>query len=302
LRYHVLDVFTDQPFSGNPLAVFVDPGSLSDGQMQRIASELNLSETVFAWSPAGADRQWPTRIFTPAVELPFAGHPTVGTGFLLAALGFGDGDRHVAVELDERVGLVPVTVTLDDAGVPTRAEFVVPVPASRLPCASADELAAVLGLEPENLHPLLPVAGFSSGVPFSIVPVRDVAALGRASVQASEWNRVCAGREAPNLFVITPLDQPGAEASRWRARMFAPAMGITEDPATGSAAAAFAGYLDAATPPSFAPAVTIEQGVEMGRPSSISVTIATDASRTVRVGGGAVVVGVGTLAVPPPLA
>lgn len=303
LPYSLLDVFTDQPFSGNQLAVFVDPGPLSDGQMQRIAAELRLSETVFIWSPPIVGRPWPTRIFTPGVELPFAGHPTVGAALLLAHLGrvTGTGDT-IELELDLAVGTVPVTVSVDDLGVPVAASLTVPRTPERVGTVDSDELAAVVGLDPADLHPELPVRGYSAGNPFSIIPVVDPGTLGRAQVDSARWKASVAASAAPHLYLVTPLTDAGAALPRWRARMFAPAMGIAEDPATGAAAAAFAGYLAEINPAVLDQSAVIEQGVEMGRASTIRLTITGPRggrSSVVRVGGPAVVIGTGVLVVPP---
>jgi trans-2,3-dihydro-3-hydroxyanthranilate isomerase len=301
LQYFLLDVFTEDAFSGNPLAVFVDPLPLSDGQMQRIAAELHLSETVFIWSPARAGRPWRTRIFTPAIELPFAGHPTVGAAFLLAGLGrVAPVDGHVDLELDEAVGTVAVTVSLDDQGVPATAELVVPQSPVRVETATPEDLALVVGLDVSDFHSDLPVRGYSAGTPFTIIPVADAAALSRARVDGSHWEAFVAGSEAPHLYLITPVS--GARVPpRWRARMFAPAMEIAEDPATGAAAAAFGGYLLEVDPDLTQHSAIIEQGVEMGRPSRMQLSIASPrrgGSPFVTVGGPAVVIGNGTLAVP----
>jgi trans-2,3-dihydro-3-hydroxyanthranilate isomerase len=302
LHYYLLDVFTDRPFSGNPLAVFVDPGPLSDGQMQRIAAELHLSETVFVWSPAHPGQPWRTRIFTPMIELPFAGHPTVGAAFLLAALGkVAPSGGVIDVVLEETVGQVRATVALHESGVPVSAAFLVPGALDAVATTDPEELAMVVGLAPHDLHPDLPVRGYSAGVPFSIIPVADTSALARARVESSRWSANVATTAAPHLYLVTPLNEPGSSLATWRARMFAPAMGITEDPATGAAAAAFAGYLAEIAPSRRNRAVVIHQGVEIGRPSVLSVRIAPGAasgSPTVHVGGPAVVVGHGTLAVP----
>ena len=302
LRYYLLDVFTEKPFSGNQLAVFVDPEPLSDGQMQRIAAELHLSETVFVWSPSRAGDPWRARIFTPGIELPFAGHPTVGAAFLLASLGqvTGVGDL-IEFELEEAVGTVPVAVALDQHGVPVRADLVVPRSSERVDTADPAELAAVVELDLSDLHPHLPVRGYSAGNPFSIVPVTDVAALARAQVDSSRWERIVATSAAPHLYLVTPFPDTDRTSRTWRARMFAPAMGIAEDPATGAAAAAFAGYLEEIGPVEGDRSDLIEQGVEMGRPSMINLTISKldgGGRVVVRVGGPAVVIGNGVIAVP----
>ena len=275
LAYHLLDVFTDTPFTGNPLAVLVDPGApgeLDDGQLQRIARELNLSETVFVWRPAG-DGPWPTRIFTPAAELPFAGHPTIGTAVLLAAIGEATG----AVVLAEGVGDVHVELG-EGAATLTAAR-----PPEETPVDGRDVLAAAIGLTTDDLHPDLAPRGMSAGVAFTVIPVSDAATLARCRPDT---------RRSDLLYPVTPLD---ADRRRWRVRLFAPSLGIAEDPATGAAAAAFAGYLmdidgDGAW--------DLEQGVEMGRPSRLHVEGRRDGP-VVRVGGSAVVVGEGRLRVPP---
>jgi trans-2,3-dihydro-3-hydroxyanthranilate isomerase len=302
LGYFLLDVFTDQPFGGNPLAVFVDPGPLSDGQMQRIAAELNLSETAFVWSPARLAGRWRTRIFTPAVELPFAGHPTVGTGFLLANLGLATGSGGIVeLELEEPLGVVPVTVRTDELGVPLSAELIVPGAPERTEIAEPATLVAVLGLTLDDLHPHLPVRGYSAGNPFSIVPVADVVTLGRARVDGALWEASVGASPSPHLFVVTPRSVRTGRLDHWQARMFAPAMGIPEDPATGAAAAAFAGYLAEVGRVRDDEPVLIEQGIEMGRPSQIRLTLSTlrgSRAPVVRVGGAAVVIGKGALTAP----
>jgi trans-2,3-dihydro-3-hydroxyanthranilate isomerase len=303
LPYVLLDVFTDQPFTGNPLAVFVDPGPLSDGQMQRIAAELHLSETAFVWSPARPRQGWRTRIFTPRIELPFPGHPTIGTAFLLAALGHVDPQDNPTVTLEQAIGTVHVAVSHDGRGVPVVAEFLVPQPSVAVNTASPAQVAAAAGLEPADVHHALPVRAYSAGVPFSIVPVADPVSLARARLDATRWAADVAGSDAPHLYLVTPLDDLGTSSNRWRTRMFAPAMGISEDPATGAAAAAFAGYLDDLDGQGAIRTVDIEQGMEIGRPSRLRVRISrggTAAAPSVRVGGAAVIVGRGTLATPGP--
>jgi trans-2,3-dihydro-3-hydroxyanthranilate isomerase len=292
LRYHLLDVFTTEPYRGNPLAVFVDPPELSTGQMQRIAGELNLSETVFTWSPSSTDGAWRTRIFTPANEMPFAGHPTIGTACLLAELGLA-GAR---VVLDEPVGAVDVVV-------PPGEDAWLTVPRSSSPVAAAptEVVVACLRLETTDLHPHLRSAAWSAGVPFTIVVVADLDALGRAGVDTARWQDGMAASAAPSLFVVTPLDDAPVPR-RWRARMFAPALGIVEDPATGAAVAAFSGYLLDLLTGDVDGTWQITQGVEMGRASDIGLRLERrgDAPPVVRVGGQAVVIGEGTVRAPAP--
>lgn len=271
LEYHLLDVFTDTPFTGNGLAVFVDPPELTTEQMQSLAREINLSETVFVSSTT-----FDTRIFTPSVEMPFAGHPTVGTAVLLAELGIASG----SVTLREGVG--DVVCALDG----NRATFTAARLPERFDVPSPAALADAVGLTVDDLHAGFVPVGYSCGIPFAFVPVRDRDAVGRS--------RAIGGTFGLQFYVCAPLDETN---TAWQARMFATEFGIAEDPATGSAAAAFAGLVDDLG----VDAVTIDQGVEMGRASRINVTLRRDADgrlTAVQVGGQAVVVGNGRLLAP----
>ena len=279
--YLLYDVFTDTPFTGNPLAVVVDPPSLSTEQCATVARELNLSETVFLRT---GDDAVETRIFTPAAELPFAGHPTIGAALALRELGLVD-DRVVLAE-----GVGPVQVTIDD-GVAT---LTTARPPSAVETADPEDVARALGLELADLHPGLGPRGWSAGGAFTIATVRDVDVLGRCEVDLGWWRSTVATTEATELYVLAPLD--GLTGRHWRARMFAPGLGIPEDPATGAAAAAACGYLAAsASTGRLAEGWVITQGVEMGRPSEIRVgavvrggelVAATVGGRAVRVGRG----------------
>lgn len=289
IDYARYDVFTDRAYAGNPLAVAIEPPELDAGQMQRVAAELNLSETVFL--RARPDGSWTTRIFTPATELPFAGHPTVGAALALVDAGLVAAG---SVVLQEGVG--PVTVEVA-GGVATLT-----TPASPVAVGTADpgDVAAAIGLELSDLHPELGPRGWSAGVPFTIVAVRDLDVLGRAEVDLVRWREAVAHSDAPDLYVVTPLD--GVRGERWRARMFGPVVGVVEDPATGSAAAATCGYLAGhAGEARLDAGWVIEQGVEMGRPSEIRVQAVRRGAElvAVRVGGRAVKVGAGELVVPP---
>ena len=283
------DVFTDTPYAGNPLAVAIDPPELTAAQMQRVAAELNLSETVFL--RPRPDGTWTARIFTPVTELPFAGHPTVGAALALVDEGLvGDG----TVVLHEGVGAVPVEVA---DGVAT---LTTPGPPQPVDVADPGEVVEVLGLTFADLHPELGPRGWTVGVPFTMVGVRDLDVLARAAVDAARWQVEVAHSGAPDLYVLAPLD--GVRGERWRARMFGPAVGMVEDPATGSAAAAAAAYLAAhAGDVRLDAGWTIHQGVEMGRPSEIRIQPVRRSGElvAVRVGGCAVRVGSGELVLPP---
>lgn len=298
VKFHTLDVFTDRVFGGNPLAVFPDAEGIAPETMQRIAKELNLSETVFVTGAEGAS--FGVRIFTPAQELPFAGHPTVGTAILLAMLGRAPaGERFARLVLREEVGPVPVEVRIED-GRPTFAMFAAPrVPEPGPPPPAPAIVADVLSIDEADLGGSLACGGWSAGVPFLFVSVRDRGALARARVNVAAWERHLADAWAPHLYVTT--DDAGEDGVALRARMFAPAMGITEDPATGGAATALAGLLaarDATADGTYSWKVL--QGVEMGRPSRIMVEADVRDRRVaqVRVGGSAVLVSEGEMILP----
>jgi trans-2,3-dihydro-3-hydroxyanthranilate isomerase len=298
LHYHLLDVFTDVAFGGNPLAVFADAPMLEAELMQRIARELSLSESVFvqpASDPAAARR---LRIFTPGIELPFAGHPTVGTASLLVELGVVAADRaEGGFLLEELVGLVPVTVRRAESGLQLAELTAAMVPESRAPVPSRAELAALLNVsEADVVEGDDAAQAVSAGVPFLFVPVRDRGVLARVSLDLPRWRQLLATAWARHVYVFC-RNPAGADADI-RARMFAPAMGITEDPATGGAAAAFAGYLAWRVAERDATLRwTVEQGVEMQRPSRLMLTAIKSggALREVRMGGTSVRVGEGVL-------
>ena len=294
-RFHTLDVFTDTPFGGNPLAVVLDADGLSGESMQAIAAEFNLSETVFVLKPAkdGANRR-KLRIFTPRAELPFAGHPTVGTGYLLAALNLVElNPSDPVMVLEEGVGDVPVTVRLGKDG-PQSTQMSVPRLPERGPePPSRTDLAAMLSLADADLLPCH--AAYSCGVPFLFLPVRDRAAMGLVKLRSHLWEKLLSGWWATSIFLFTT--DTVSKVAQIHARMFAPAMGIAEDPATGSAAAALAGYLHALEQRDGSRRWLIEQGVEMGRPSLIELQsdIAGGHIKTVRVGGSSVLISDGWL-------
>ena len=296
LKYHLLDVFSDVPFGGNQLAVFPGAGGLDTGAMQRIAGELALSETAFVLPSRRADAAWRLRIFTPRIELPFAGHPTIGAARLLADLGMVPRTADAAqFALEEEAGLVPVRVRYG-AG----AEPVADLTAARLPvrgpeAPAAPLLAGMLGIDARDIDTSAGgPAAWSAGVAFLFVPLRSTDALARAMIDLDRWRALIAEWWAVHLYLFVPATTAGEV----RARMFAPAMGIAEDPATGAAAAAIAGLLaDTAPAGDGTLRWTIRQGVEMGRPSLLAVEADRAGNRLteVRVGGASVRIGDGVL-------
>ncbi|HLZ65828.1 MAG TPA: PhzF family phenazine biosynthesis protein [Aliidongia sp.] len=292
------DVFTDRPFGGNPLAVFpeADPALPA---MQRLAAELNLSETVFVLPPENPAHTRRLRIFTPAAELPFAGHPTVGTALILAETGrLGPIDRRLDIVFEEGAGPVPVTIERDAAG-RLGATLTSPRVPARLPDPLDPALLArALGLTEAALEPDIAPAVYSAGVAFAILPVRP-AHLSAAAIDLALWRSELAGTSAQHLYPVVLDDWAAGRTAR--VRMFAPAMGITEDPATGAAAAAFVGFLaDRQRPADGATRWTLAQGAELGRPSRIDITADIADGRLVaaRVGGTAVLMSRGTFDLP----
>jgi trans-2,3-dihydro-3-hydroxyanthranilate isomerase len=304
-RFITVDVFTSRPLEGNPLAVFPDARGLSDALMQRIAREMNLSETVFVLPPDEPQNTRCLRIFTPKAELPFAGHPTVGAAYALAALGeiplTGEETRIV---FEEGVGPVPVLIR-SEAGRPRRPIFT-QLSVARLPEAGptppgAGELAEMLSLPPEDVlsdgedHP----QGFSCGNPFLFIPLRSRDALRRARLRIDIWEDVLLGGWAREVFLM--CREPELPGSHLRARMFMAELGTGEDPATGSAVSALGGYLGIRAPERDGTLKwVVEQGFEMGRPSLLHLEVdKKDGEITgVRVGGSSVLVSEGTMAVP----
>lgn len=291
LRYWLSDVFTDTPFSGNPLAVFPQAGPIDAALMPRIAAELNLSETVFVLPPEDPAHTARVRIFTPATELPFAGHPTIGTALLLARFSptpLADGE-HLLV-LEEGVGPVPVTVSVD-GGKPVYAEFATAQAPTYAPAPDESEVAAMLGLA-DDVLPHLSVA--SCGVPYLCVPLHSREALARATPNTVAMKAGLAGLAHAIYAYTVDRDDP----TLLHARMFAPGLGVLEDPATGSAAAALGALLaQFESDRDLALTWDISQGEDMGRPSRIRVSAEVRDKRvvSVRVGGQAVFMGEGLL-------
>jgi trans-2,3-dihydro-3-hydroxyanthranilate isomerase len=276
LSYEVVDVFTAARFGGNPLAVITDARGLSAADMQRIAVEFGYSETTFVLPPEDAQHTAGVRIFTPTAELPFAGHPNVGTAFVLArgrsVLGRPAGDE---MWFEEQAGLVHVTVLRKDgavSGAAIRAPRALEV-GQQVP---AELVAACASLSPEDIavgqHPPLVL---SIGLPFVFAELADRAALARARPNRDRFLEADAAVPPHNgafsLFLYVPA--PGGPR-RYSARMFAPLDNVQEDPATGSAAAALAAYLASRRPASQDEfELVIEQGVDMGRPSQLNLRV-----------------------------
>ena len=287
LHYHRVDVFTDLAFGGNPLAVITNGRGVSDETMQAIAKEFNLSETTFVLPPDDPRHDWRVRIFTPANELPMAGHPTVGTTFVLAREHMIRRDgRETNIVLEEGVGPVPVRVEFE-AGEPVFAEMSQPLPTFGPRLEDAAAAARMLSLEEADVDTSLPLEVVSCGVPFLFVPLRSLDAARRARPRVDLIEAAATDGIPPTVFVFTREVEHAS--STVHSRMFAPGMGITEDPATGGASGPLGCYLVRHGLVACDPAAEIlsEQGLEMGRPSFIKIRIerSGDDITAVRVGG-----------------
>ena len=300
--FHTADVFTDRLYGGNPLAVVPDARGLSDEQMQAIAHEFNYSETVFVFPPKQSANTRSVRIFTPGAELPFAGHPTVGCAFVLAAIGDiplnGDETRIV---LEEGVGPIPVLIRARD-GKPIFSQLTAAkLPEINDPPPPPETLCEILSLEPSHIvaDDMIEPEAVSCGVPFLFIPIKKPEMLSWVKVDIPKWEQGLRDYWAPEMFVFSTDEWSNIlEGGHIRARMFAPGLGVGEDPATGSACAALAGFLALrAETRDGTLRWTVDQGVEMGRPSRLELEV--DLKRgqlaSIRVGGSSVLVSSGTL-------
>jgi trans-2,3-dihydro-3-hydroxyanthranilate isomerase len=295
-KYWTCDVFTNKRFGGNQLAVFPDAKKIPPRLYQDIAREFNFSETTFVLPPKNKKHTKAVKIWTPGGELQFAGHPTVGTAIVLASIGAVKlKGAETKIVLEEGVGPVPVTIRAKK-GKPDFAELTVAKLPEFGPGPKADDMARALGLDAGDvLSGEYYSESASCGTAFLMVPIRNRAALARARVKLDVFEQVLAGY-VNKVFLF--CNEPELKGSHFRARMYAPSIGVTEDPATGSAAAGFGGYIakrDKRTDGTLK--WRIEQGFEMGRPSILDVEVDKKAGAVtgVRVGGKAVLVTKGEL-------
>ena len=302
LKFYQADVFTSLPFGGNPVAVFPEAQGLDDDQLQQIAREMNLSETVFVLPPTDPAAVVRLRIFTPSQEIPFAGHPVLGTFYVLAQLGLiaiTDGVTRVMQECN--IGLFPVEIHAQE-GLITRVVMTQPKPLFLGSVEEQDDLfdiAKALGLSKNQIvDTKCPVMVVSTGLPVLIVPVRTLTAVRSIVPDAAAIVELCGRLGANGIMVFTTVTvEPFAAV---HTRMFAPSIGILEDPATGSASGAMGAYLVHNGLVEVGPMteLIVEQGYEIARPSRILVQVESedDAIQTVKVGGQCVMVVKGTLA------
>lgn len=300
-RFVQVDVFTDTPLCGNPLAVILDGEGLTGEQMQAVAAEMNLSETTFILPPTIASAQAKVRIFTPRIELPFAGHPVVGSSYVLATEGrLPRLEGRATIHLELGVGLLPVDI-ISTAGAVTQVIMTQPAPQflSQLPVDDVGLLARGLGIEAQEiLATNLPVQLVSTGIPQLMVPVRSLAAVQGITLELGLLHTLCTRYETHSVYVFT-RDTVSASADV-HTRLFAPLAGVLEDPATGSASGALGAYLvHHGVIGGAAEVVQVEneQGYELGRPSRILIEVSRHGTTItrVRVGGSVVKIMDGTL-------
>jgi len=294
LRYQTVDVFTTERFGGNQLAVFTNGRGLSSEMMQRIAKEFNLSETTFVLPPDDPANDWKVRIFTPGTELPMAGHPTVGTAFVLARDHLVDiSEAKPTIRLEEKVGLIPVTFSFERGEV-TLITMQQPSPTFGTIYDDKQTFADMLSLSADDLMDDYPIQMVTCGVPAVFVPLRSLAAAQKIKFRADVWERTIP--EYGLVFVFT-LETVHA-TSTVHSRMFGAGVGIPEDPATGAASGPLGSYLVKYRMLTGNPVTIIsEQGLEMGRPSFLHITIgqANGEINSVSVGGQSVAIGEGVM-------
>jgi len=300
-RYLHLDVFSDRLFGGNQLAVFLDGRGLATDAMQAIANEMNFSETTFVLPAERADTDVRMRVFTPSTELPIAGHPTIGSTFALARVGVIAPDRDQFVF---GLGVGPVPVELDwRHDELSFAWMTQPLPTFSAPFANVGCVAAALGVSESAVADTnLPLQVVSCGVPFLIVPMTTRSAVDSATLNVTAYDELIRALpvEASGVFFFS--HERGNDKATVYSRMFAPPVGVLEDPATGIASGPLGCYLvrHNMVTATAARSILSLQGVKMGRPSEVHVSIGVEGGdiRSVRVGGAAVLAGEGTLYIP----
>ncbi len=301
LKFYQADVFTSQPFGGNPVAVFPDADGLTDDELQQIAREMNLSETVFVFPPTDPAAVARLRIFTPTQEIPFAGHPVLGTFYVLAQLGRISTQEPVTPVVQEcNIGLFPVELHAEQSRV-VRVVMSQPKPEFLDPIDVVDDVYLIGGALSLPKHVIAdtkwPLQVVSTGLPVLIVPVRTLTAVRSINPDASAIINVCERFGANGIMVFTTVTVESFASVH--ARMFAPKIGILEDPATGSAGGALGAYLVQNGVVEVGPTtdILIEQGYEIDRPSRILVQVESDDDviQGVKVGGHCVMVVEGTL-------
>jgi trans-2,3-dihydro-3-hydroxyanthranilate isomerase len=288
IHYYLTDVFAEKKYAGNPLAVFTDAGHLSEEEMQTIAKEINYSETTFILSREERDGGYDVRIFTPETELPFAGHPTLGTAYIIREKIIGEPVDQVVLNL--KAGRIPVAFGSDGDGPPLVMDQLPPLFGETYDRA---ELAQVLGISADDIDPRFPVQDVSTGIHALIVPLRSMGAVQRCRVKQEPYDAFIRKAGEVSLLVFAP--EACEPANDLHVRVFVDCHGVPEDPATGSANGCLAGYLvKHRVFGSERIALRAEQGYEIRRPSLLYLQ-ATDEEGAIRirVGGNVVPVAQG---------
>jgi trans-2,3-dihydro-3-hydroxyanthranilate isomerase len=279
LPFYIVDVFAEEKYAGNQLAVFRQAAHLSTEQMQQIAKEVNYSETTFVMSESMQDGTFPVRIFTPEQELPFAGHPTLGTAYVLQSEIVQQQIGRIALDL--KVGKIPVTLSYVDQTLDVLWKRI-----------AWDAIAPILNLKPGDISDAFPIEEVSTGVPFLIVPLNSLDALQRSKVNRDLFFKWIETTEVKAILVFCA--EPRKTENHLAVRVFADGLGIPEDPATGSANGCLAGYL--VQHQFFGTAeidIRVEQGYEMGRPSLLMLRAVRSQEIEVLVGGKVILVAKG---------
>lgn len=294
-NYHLVDVFTDRQFGGNQLAVFTDGRGLSTELMQAIAKELNLAESTFVLPPEDPRSDFRVRIFTPGAEMRMAGHPTVGTAFVLAREGLVDASKaETRIHFHENVGIIPVDLKFKD-GAPDVIMMTQPLPEFGPRFPDRQTIADLLSVDIEAIDADLPIEVVSCGVPFLYVPLRSLQAVRSIRFRLDVLDRALKDFPVHEVFVFAR--EVENEGSTVHSRMFAPGLGVGEDPGTGAASGPLGSYLVryGLVPPAPTVKILSEQGIEIGRPSFIQIEIDQEGGSItgVRVGGRCASVGGG---------
>jgi trans-2,3-dihydro-3-hydroxyanthranilate isomerase len=291
LPFYIIDVFTHDQFGGNQLAVFPNGEDVSESLMQKIAKEINFSETTFVLPPKKKGNDFQLRIFTPNTEIPMAGHPTVGSAFALLKNNLIPSTKE-SIIFEEGIGDITVTFQKTEESIITIMEQPLPIFGSLF---EKDIIAKILSLKQEQILELYPVQVVSCGVPFLFIPVKDLKAIKSIKLRMDLYEKYLVGFVTNSLFVFTPETE--RSGSTVHSRMFAPNFGITEDPATGGASGALGAYLVQNELAIENKTIISEQGFEIGRPSIIIVNIQSDNKKitSVKVGGECVISGEGNI-------
>ncbi len=286
MKYYIVDVFAEEKYHGNQLAVFIDAGIIASHQMQRIAKEINYSETTFITNNQSRDGGYDVRIFTPAQELPFAGHPTLGTAYIIQQEIVKQPVDKVTLNL--KVGQIPVTLHYVDNSV--ELLWMQQLPPIFGQTFSVDAIAPLLNLPIDDIDSNFPIQSVSTGVPFIIVPLKTLAAVKKAKVNLEPYFALISNTEAKAILVFCP--ETYHQENNLNVRVFCDYLGIPEDPATGSANGCLAGYLaNYAYFGADSVDIRVEQGYEIGRDSLLLLKAQkTDADIDVFVGGKVIMV------------